>query len=58
MAQNKTTNGQSNKHDNIISVDETAVFTTPEIIDPYAGDNHHSKYWRSLQLLKPFRFPK
>ena len=58
MAQSKTSNGQLNKYDNIISVDDTVAFPTPEIIDPYAGDSHHSKYWRSLQLLKPFRFPK
>ena len=27
-------------------------------LDPYANDAKHSKYWRSLQTAKPFRFPK
>ena len=26
--------------------------------DPYEKDSKHSKYWRSLQTLKPFRYTK
>jgi len=26
--------------------------------DPYEKDSKHSKYWRSLQAVKPVRFPK